>query len=108
MRKLGFSTTAVWNGQEALDHLYSAETQISAILMDIQMPILDGYETTRKLRTEEKYLQMERLRNVPIIALTASAIQGDREKCLAVGMNDYLSKPYSLKDLEEVISKWTC
>ena len=108
VQKLGFSTTAVWNGQEALEHLYSSDKPVSAILMDIQMPILDGYETTRRLRTEEKYLQVERLRDVPIIALTASAIQGDREKCLAVGMNDYLSKPYSLKDLEEVISKWVC
>jgi CheY-like chemotaxis protein len=74
--------------------------------MDVQMPIMDGYEATYKLRHEEPFVSDEWLRDVPVVALTASAIQGDREKCFEKGMSDYLSKPFSTKALDEMIVKW--
>ena len=81
---------AVWNGQEALDHLSKDDAvQPDIILMDVQMPILDGYGATRKIRTQEPFVASAQL---PIIAMTASAIQGDKEKCKKAGMDDYLAK----------------
>lgn len=118
VRKLGYKTHAVWNGQEALDYLSSCcsssaslpslssptQTRIpAAILMDCQMPILDGYEATKRIRNDHKYLVVK---NVPIIALTASAIQGDREKCQASGMDDYLSKPVNKALLQGMLERW--
>ena len=70
------------------------------ILMDIQMPIMNGYEAATEIRKIPKY------QNVPIIALTAGILNGEREKCLEYGMNDYLSKPILAKDLQEMIQKW--
>ena len=101
--KLGYRAVAVRNGQEALEYLLE-DGDVSVVLMDIQMPILDGYEATRKLRTEKPY---EHLRELPIIALTASAIKGDQEKCREAGMDDYLSKPYPLKILREKLATWS-
>ncbi len=72
--------------------------------MDCQMPLLDGYEATKRLRTDEKYKE---IRSVPVIALTASAIQGDQEKCQASGMDDYLTKPVNKALLREMLEKWT-
>jgi CheY-like chemotaxis protein/two-component sensor histidine kinase len=72
----------------------------SLILMDIQMPTMDGLETTRRLRADPQF------RNVPIIALTALAMPGDRERCLAAGATDYITKPVSLKKLAEMIEKY--
>jgi len=118
VRKLGYKTHAVWNGQEALDYLSSccsssasvpslaSPTQThtpAAILMDCQMPILDGYEATKRIRTDHRYSVVK---NVPVIALTASAIQGDREKCQASGMDDYLSKPVNKALLQGMLERW--
>ncbi|KAK5080491.1 hypothetical protein LTR05_008602 [Lithohypha guttulata] len=109
VRKLGYRTHAVWNGQEALDYLTSSSSASSlkplpaAILMDCQMPLLDGYEATKRLRMDEKYKVASR---VPVIALTASAIQGDQEKCQASGMDDYLSKPVNKILLKAILEKW--
>ncbi|KAK5092488.1 hypothetical protein LTR70_005450 [Exophiala xenobiotica] len=116
VRKLGYKTHAVWNGQEALDYLSSCPATASpasspppsspppaAILMDCQMPLLDGYEATKRLRTDQKF---KNISAVPVIALTASAIQGDREKCQASGMDDYLSKPVNKALLKGMLERW--
>jgi len=72
----------------------------------LDRPILDGYRATQMLRHSEPYASEERLKNIPIIAMTASAIQGDKEKCQRAGMNDYLSKPVRGKVLEQMLVKW--
>ncbi|KAK0114043.1 hypothetical protein ONS95_014284 [Cadophora gregata] len=169
IRKLGFPVTAVWNGREALSYLLSPSTtqpRPSIILMDVQMPVMDGYEATRILRTGIEYAREEDegvvmamseggntlepdasrgkgkgktptpvdesegegskkqrgkqretgrvtdsrttdyLRDIPVIAMTASAIQGDEEKCHDAGMDDYLAKPVEKARLEEMLVKW--
>ncbi|KAG9245730.1 hsp90-like protein [Calycina marina] len=110
MRKLGFKVNAVWNGQEALDYLRAGEEgrpmgpKPHIIFMDVQMPILDGYRATHVIRHHEPYKEAHR--QIPIVAMTASAIQGDREKCKKAGMDDYLAKPVKGKTLEKMIVKW--
>lgn len=94
----GFSVEAVDNGQEALNIL--AEKTFDAVLMDCQMPIMDGYEATRQIRTQEKFSDL------PIIAITANAMKGDREKTLAAGMNDCVEKPLNPEILLAVLTKW--
>ncbi|WP_238457689.1 response regulator [Desulforamulus ferrireducens] len=80
-----YNVTVAENGQQALERL--VEGKFDLVLMDMQMPIMDGYEATRRIRQEEKY------RDLPIIALTAHAMKGDYEKCINAGCNDYLAKP---------------
>ncbi|KAI5203811.1 hypothetical protein E4T38_05036 [Aureobasidium subglaciale] len=110
IKKLKFSVNAVWNGQEALDYLSKPETpehpRPDIILMDVQMPILDGYKATYTIRHCEPFIADEQIQNTPIVAMTASAIQGDREKCEKAGMNDYLAKPVKGKTLEQMLLKW--
>lgn len=123
--RLGFHTAAANNGQEALDYLASGK-RADVVLCDCQMPVLDGLEATRKLRTEEPFASMplsdvvqtstggvrrttskaRKLKDIPVIALTASAIPGDRERCIAAGMDDYLTKPLDTNAMEEKICKW--
>lgn len=106
IKKLHFSVAAVWNGQEALDYLNEAQSGKrpipDIILMDVQMPILDGYDATRRIRSSKN----ANVRNVHVIAMTASAIQGDKEKCEDAGMDDYLPKPVKAKVLEKMLIKW--
>lgn len=153
IQNLGFQATAVWNGQEALNYLSnpgSSRPKPDIILMDVQMPIMDGYEATRILRTNKEFERdsshnMElpgvtrnlsssrcaddsmpdlkspsngtkhkvtnsqrkgKVRDIPIVAMTASAIQGDQEKCLEAGMDGYLSKPVEKGRLEETLVYW--
>ena len=140
IRKLGFPVTAVWNGREALDYILNSyggdggngdkRPKPDIILMDVQMPVMDGYEATQILRGTKEYAvlkesstsqrlghrgkgkdyfeegRLKMLQNLPIIAMTASAIQGDNEKCRAAGMDDYLSKPVEKDKLEEMLVKW--
>lgn len=110
IKKLHFSVGAVWNGQEALDYLSkeftSKHPRPDIILMDVQMPIRDGYSATHAIRTEAPWRDKPEIRGVPIVAMTASAIQGDKEKCQLAGMDDYLAKPVKGKVLERMLVKW--
>jgi PAS domain S-box-containing protein len=103
LKKLGFSADSVSNGNEVLAALQRVPYDI--IIMDCQMPEMDGYEVTRRIRQSgsDSYIH---LKSAPyIIALTANAMQGDREHCLSLGMNDYLTKPLHLRDLEAVLQR---
>ncbi len=97
--KLGAEVTVADNGQEALDRVQEQEFDI--VLMDCQMPVIDGYEATRKIR-----LLGGKFENLPVIALTAFAMSEDREICLAAGMNDYVTKPVDRTILLKTINKW--
>ncbi|SFB56140.1 Signal transduction histidine kinase [Pseudomonas sp. NFIX10] len=98
LRSLGFTVSVATDGAQAVR---SAESLIfEAILMDCRLPIIDGYEATRQIR------QLPGCGEVPIIALTANALQGDREACLAAGMNDYLAKPFKRNDLQQILQRW--
>jgi len=100
LEKLGFSVELAENGKQAL--AACARRRYDAVLMDGQMPGMDGYEATRKIRERET----RGARRVPIIAMTASAMKGDREKCLEAGMDDYITKPVTPDELEAVLRKW--
>ena len=105
LKKNGFTNIdIVENGQEVLDKLaeQSEEMQYDVILMDCQMPELDGYQATQKIREMEK---TNKTRHIPIVALTANAMVGDREKCLKYGMDDYLSKPIDGNKLLVIMQK---
>ena len=95
------------NGQDAIEllkHFNTNEKQINCILMDCQMPILDGYQVCEKIRTGKAGKSFI---DVPIIAMTASAMAGEKEKCLAVGMSDYVSKPIEAVKVLEKVMKWS-
>lgn len=96
LRHYGVSSIIVDNGRAALEQI--GKTDFDLVFMDCQMPVMDGYEATGEIRKTGQTL--------PIIALTANAIKGDREKCLAAGMNDYLSKPVRAAELETILKSW--
>ena len=98
LRSLGYQVCLVADGAQALHH--AEHFAYSAILMDCRLPIMDGYEATRQIR------MLEGKQQLPIIALTANALQGDREACLAAGMNDYLAKPFKRADLQRILQRW--
>ncbi len=101
LKKLGFSAEAVANGAEAVKALETIPYDL--VLMDCQMPEMDGYEATTVIRSAESGALNP---NIPIVAMTANAMQGDREKCLAARMDDYITKPVKPKILAEVLDKW--
>ena len=103
LAKLGCEVEVVATGQAAVEA--SANGSYTAILMDCQMPELDGYEATAIIRDREAVAGPGATR-IPIIALTAAAMPGDRERCLAAGMNDYVSKPMTLEQLADVLRRW--
>ncbi len=98
LKNLGCRVTLAVNGREALDLM--TKTSYDLIMMDCEMPELDGFEATRLIRKEESVTR------IPIIALTAHALEGDRQRCLAAGMDDYLSKPFSQARLLSVLKPW--
>lgn len=98
-RSLGFTLDIACDGREALDAL--ARRRYDAVLMDCQMPVLDGYDATRELRAREGGGP-----RTPVIAMTANAVMGDRERCLAAGMDDYLTKPFTPGSLDAVLRRW--
>ncbi len=100
LRQLGHSITVVRNGREALNAL--AQDHFDLVLMDCNMPVLDGLEATRMLRAGAAGV---RDTSIPVIALTANAMDGDREQCLAAGMNDFLAKPVSIASLRLAIER---
>ena len=102
LQKLGFSADTVANGVEALRALEKIPYQV--VLMDCQMPELDGYEAARRIRQQEKSREFSPgEKPLHIIAMTANALTGDKEKCLEAGMNDYISKPVRIHELENVL-----
>ena len=102
LRLLGADTTLVGDGRGAVDALVAG--RFDAVLMDCQMPVLDGFEATAEIRRREA-ARGDGAR-VPIIALTANALEGDRERCLAAGMDEYLAKPVSSRELGDALARW--
>ncbi|MBI6954587.1 response regulator [Pseudomonas sp. CCOS 191] len=98
LRSLGFEVSLAMDGAQAIDLV--DQQRFAAVLMDCRLPQVDGYEATRRIRL------LPHGEGLPIIALTASALQGDRERCLAAGMNDYLSKPFKRTDLQRILRRW--
>ena len=107
LEKLGYRVDVANDGFEALDALSRAA--YAAVLMDVQMPGMGGYEVTAEIRRRERRAESDGqpIRRIPIIAMTANAMQGDREKSLDAGMDDYLSKPVKSNDLAEALKRWT-
>jgi hypothetical protein len=100
LERCGFQARVAENGRQALQAL--SERSYAAVLMDCQMPELDGYDTTREVRRREQGGP-----RIPIIAMTASSMEGERERCLAVGMDDYLTKPLRSQTLKDTLARWT-
>ncbi|MNT27120.1 Signal transduction histidine-protein kinase BarA [compost metagenome] len=98
LRSLGFEVHIAVDGAQAVAQV--AHQRFAVTLMDCRLPIIDGYEATRRIR------QLPQAAAMPIIALTANALQGDRERCLNAGMNDYLAKPFKRTDLQQILQRW--
>ncbi|MDP2359813.1 MAG: response regulator [bacterium] len=102
LETLGSSAVLASHGAEALEIL--SRDRFDLVLMDCQMPVMDGYEATARIRLLEREGRIDPQR---VVALTANALEGDRERCLAAGMDDYLSKPFSRGMLAEILARWT-
>jgi two-component system, sensor histidine kinase and response regulator len=100
LEMLGCHTEVAENGALAVQAIQ--EREFDVVLMDCQMPVLDGFEATRQIRDLERPLA----KRTPIIALTANAMQGDRERCLDAGMDDYVAKPVTVTALDQALRKW--
>ena len=100
LKELGFFAHVVGNGKEAVAAV--SRFSYSVVLMDCQMPEMDGLEAAGAIRRNETLTG----RHIPIIAMTAHAMEGDREKCIAAGMDDYISKPVTTNKLKEVLLRW--
>jgi signal transduction histidine kinase/ActR/RegA family two-component response regulator len=99
LRRIGFSVDTAEDGRQAIDAALAHDYDL--VLMDCDMPVVDGFEASRAIRRREGAG-----RHVPIVAMTASALSGDRERCLAAGMDDYLSKPTRLEDIARMAARW--
>jgi PAS domain S-box-containing protein len=101
VKKLGLTIDIVENGTEAIRALETISYDL--VLMDVQMPEMDGIEATARIRDSKSSVKNH---SIPVIAMTANALDGDREKCLLAGMNDYLTKPISMNSLIQILKKW--
>ncbi len=101
LNKLGYEAKIASDGVEALAAMADKCNCYRLMLMDCQMPRMDGYQATKKIRELEAGQ-----RHTPIVAMTANAMDGDRERCLAAGMDDYMAKPFTLNELKTIIEKW--
>lgn len=99
VQKLGYRANLVANGRAAIEAL--SQSAYGLVFMDCQMPEMDGFEACREIRKRESGVS-----HIPIVAITANAMKGDRERCLEAGMDDYVSKPFKQDDLKNVIQKW--
>jgi PAS domain S-box-containing protein len=98
LSKLGYEVVITVNGQEAVDLVVRDKEVFDVILMDVQMPVMNGLDATRTLRNEGIF--------VPVIAMTANVLKGDREICMEAGMNDYIGKPVKFENLETMLNRW--
>jgi CheY-like chemotaxis protein len=105
LEDLGYHPASAENGEQAIAAVLEAPTDdpFHLVLMDCQMPVMDGYEASARIRAADSAVPNKA---IPIIAMTANAMEGDRAKCLAAGMNDYLPKPVNIDDLSEKLSYW--
>lgn len=99
LKRYGITVLPARNGQAGLDTL-AAHPEVGLVLMDIMMPVMDGYEAMRRIRADSRW------RNLPIVALTAKAMKGDRQKCLDAGASDYVTKPVDMDQLTSVLRVW--
>jgi CheY-like chemotaxis protein len=99
LRKRGFAVVLANNGVEALE-LLEHDDRYGLVIMDVQMPVMDGLEATRRIRLNPKWQKL------PILAMTAHAMNGDREKCLSAGMNGYISKPVHPSHLLSIMDEY--
>ena len=98
LRDAGFVVDLAENGQIALDKIRAADYDI--VLMDMQMPVMDGVTATGEIRKDARF------KDLPVVAMTANAMQGDRDRCLAAGMNDHVAKPIEPENLWKALLKW--
>ncbi len=103
LERKGWSVEVVENGKLAVEMIQKHPRRFALVLMDVQMPVMDGYEATRLIRQNETETSM----HIPIVAMTAHAMKGDKEKCIAAGMDSYLSKPVNPRELYEMVEKYT-
>jgi CheY-like chemotaxis protein len=101
LERMGYRADAVGDGEEAIHALATAPYDL--VLMDVQMPVMDGFQATQAIRMGQKNIPNPR---IPIIAMTAFTLQGDRELCLAAGMDDYLAKPVEPQLLAAKLAQW--
>ncbi len=116
LQRGGLIVDVAENGQTAVELVQNARPPYDLVLMDIEMPVMDGFTATRKIRELEKsrassagqphHGKQEQKPGIPIIAMTAHALEGDKEKCLAAGMNDYIPKPVEEREMFAVLIKW--
>lgn len=103
LKKMNIQVDQAVNGEEALEIINRNKYKYHIVFMDCQMPIMDGYTATRKIQT---MIKKQKIKGLPVIALTANAMKGDQQKCLNAGMSDYIAKPIHMEELVGIIEKW--
>ncbi len=104
LTKLGHAVEVANHGREAVECVRRRRPAL--VLMDCQMPVMDGFAATRAIREEEEGSRLTRLTRLTIVAMTAFAMEGDRERCIAAGMDDYIAKPMTIDALAELLGRW--